>query len=133
MTELFIPKPAQLVAAAVVQEGLPSEFADVWVATKVPEPRRPRMVRATRMPGGGLTAHGATDTVRLLLECWGDDEEAAESLANVARAVLKASIGRTVADTFVRHWKEDGGPYPWPDESGQERWQLTGDLLLKVG
>ncbi|KXF56143.1 hypothetical protein AXA44_02605 [Rhodococcus sp. SC4] len=132
-TELFIPKPAQAVATTLITEGLPGSHSDVWVATKIPNPRQPRMIRPSRMPGGGLAANGATDRVRLLVECWADDEGDAEDLANVVRAVLNASPGRWALGAFVRHWKEDGGPYSWPDESGQERWQMTGELLLKVG
>lgn len=130
---LFIPAPATEVAIALVREGLPEGYDGVLVSDEVPTTRPDRMVRLSRLPGGGLAAAGATDVVRLLVECWATDDGAAERLANVVRAVLTASRSRWAAGTFVRHWKEDGGPYEFPDTSGQARWQLTGELLLKVG
>lgn len=130
---LFVPAPATEVAIALVRERLPDGFDDVLVSDRVPDDRPERMVRLSRLPGGGLAAAGATDVVRLLVECWSMDDGEAERLANVVRAVLASSRSHWAAGTFIRHWKEDGGPYEFPDTSGQARWQLTGELLLKVG
>ncbi|MBM4468165.1 hypothetical protein GS502_01340 [Rhodococcus hoagii] len=129
---LFIPAPATEVAIALVRDGLPDECDDVLVSDQVPDTRPPRLVRLSRLPGGGLAAAGATDVVRLLVECWAPDDGTAERLANVVRAVLVASRSRWAVGVFIRNWKEDGGPYSFPDASGQARWQQTGDLLLKV-
>ncbi|EOM77905.1 hypothetical protein DW322_08835 [Rhodococcus rhodnii] len=130
---LFVPKSATKVAIALVRDGLPGGHHDVLVTDAVPDERPSRLVRLSRIAGGGFTAHGATDTARFLVEVWGDDVDATEDLANVVRAVLRASRSRWAGGAFVRKWNEDTGPYPFPDESGQERWQMTGELLIKVG
>lgn len=129
---LFIPKSAQKNAAALIRSLLPDDHSDVWVATKIPNPRRPRMVRATRNPGGGLTDDGAIDVANMLFEVWADDEGAAEDLTSLVRAILKASPGRYALDAFITGWKEDSAAYEWPDTSGQTRWQFSGRLLLLV-
>lgn len=133
MTGLAVPKSAQTVAVQAVTAHMPAEFADVWISDEVPNDRRPRMVRITRTPGGGMAPHGATDHARLIVECWANSDEEAELLANTVRAVLRTLRGRTAAGGFIRSWREDGGPYEWPDESQQCRWQLTGEMLIKVG
>ncbi|OZF05248.1 hypothetical protein CH302_01085 [Rhodococcus sp. 15-2388-1-1a] len=132
MTELAIPKSAQTVAVRAVTDHMPAGFEDVWISDKVPKRRRSRMIRITRTPGGGMASHGATDHARLIIECWADNDDDAELLANTTRAVLRNLIGRTAAGGFIRWWREDGGPYEWPDESGQARWQLTGEMLIKI-
>lgn len=80
-----------------------------------------------------MAAQGQTDQMFALVECWAATEDDAEDLANLVRAILKSSRSNTVLGTFVRSWKENSGPYRWPDESGQERFQFTGELLLKIG
>lgn len=126
------PAPATAVLATLVRERLPAEFSDVWVGTKIPNPTHPRMVRVSRTAGGGMATHGQTDHVYALFECWADDEDGAEELANVVRAVLKSSPGHWAHDTFIRWWKENSGPYSWPDASDQVRFQFTGEILLKI-
>lgn len=130
--DLMVPASATVVLAALIRERLPTEYSDVRVCTKIPNPRPAHIVRVTRRPGGGMAASGHTDQVFALLECWADTEDDAEDLANLVRAVMKSARSRTVHGTFIRSWKEDSGPYPWPDESGQERFQFTGELLLKI-
>ncbi|MDV8066390.1 hypothetical protein R4P64_07725 [Rhodococcus sp. IEGM 1366] len=134
--DLIIPASAETVLATLIREQMPAHL-DVWVGTEAPNPRRSgvrgRKVRVSRTPGGGMAAHGRTDHVFALIECWADTEDEADDLAAVVRAIMKASRSRTVLGTFVRWWKENSGPYRWPDESDQERYQFTGELLLKIG
>lgn len=131
--DLTVPAPATAVLTVLIRERLPSEFADVRVCTKIPNPRPGRIIRISRRPGGGMGDGGHTDVVLTLVECWAATEDDAEDLANLARAILKSARSHTVDGTFIRRWKEDSGPYSWPDESGQERFQFTGELRLKIG
>lgn len=131
--DLTVPAPATAVLAVLIRERLPAEFSTVWVGTQIPSPRPARIVRVARTPGGGMAAQGQTDQMFALVECWAATEDDAEDLANLVRAILKSSRSNTVLGTFVRSWKENSGPYRWPDESGQERFQFTGELLLKIG
>ncbi|NKU16427.1 hypothetical protein GS928_25855 [Rhodococcus hoagii] len=92
-----------------MRDGLPDEYDDVLVSDQVPDARPPRLVRLSRLPGGGLAAAGATDVVRLLVECWAPDDGTAERLANVVRAVLAASRSRWAVGVFIRNWKKTAG------------------------
>lgn len=135
MTNLLIPASAETVLATLIREQMPDHL-DVWVGTETPNPRtgstNALKVRVSRTPGGGMAPHGRTDHVFALLECWADTEDEADNLAAVVRAIMKASRSRTVLGTFIRWWRENSGPYRWPDESNQERYQFTGELLLKI-
>lgn len=136
MTDLNVPASAETVLATLIREQMPAHL-DVWVGTETPSPRtnpgHTLKVRVSRTPGGGMASHGQTDHVFALLECWADTEDEADDLAAVVRAIMKASRSRTVLGCFIRWWKENSGPYRWPDESNQERYQFTGELLLKIG
>ncbi|MCZ9635157.1 hypothetical protein [Rhodococcus sp. BH5] len=135
MNNLIVPASAETVLATLIQEQMPDHLV-VWVGTETPNPRtnpgHTLKVRVSRTPGGGMATHGQTDRVFALLECWADTEGEADDLAAVVRAIMRDSRSRTVLGTFIRSWKENSGPYRWPDESGQERYQFTGELLLKI-
>lgn len=135
MSALAIPHPAQAVAIAAVSNHLPAEFEDVWVAGQSPPQRRPRMALITRVPGGGVPHHGATDHASYIVECWADTDPEAERLAVVVGAVWRSLAGRWVDGAWLRYAK-CAAAYSWPDvdtQHTQARWQFTGELLIKVG
>ena len=127
------PKPAVLAAITILAEAF-GEYA--FVSAKMPPRNRPeRVVRVTRV-GGGLD-NIATDTARILVECFAQDVGQVEAMCNTARTALRNAGGTTVTttagDVFVRRWDNEQGPtdFPHPDLLDWDRWQLLGDLLLK--
>lgn len=102
---------------------------DVPVATKAPKTTPTSFVRVSRM-GGGLD-NKITDRAWLLFECWALDGVTAEGLANTCREALQGSVGKTFGGTFIRHWRETGGPVDFPDgESEMSRYQFHGELYV---
>lgn len=124
------PKPAVLAAITVLAEAF-GEYA--FVSAKLPAQQRPdRFVKVTRVGGGQDSV--ATDTARLLIECFAKDVGQVEAMCNTVRAALRNSSGTTVGDAFIRSWSNESGPtdFPHPDILDYERWQLTGDLAVKA-
>ena len=126
-------KPAVLTAITILSEAF-NGYA--MVSAKLPGTTRPdRFVKVTRI--GGSQDHQATDVARLLIECFGKDVGQVENMCNTARAALRNAGGTTVTTTagevFVRAWDNENGPvdYPHPEILDFDRWQLTGDLLVK--
>lgn len=128
------PKPALLTAITILSDA----FGDhAFVSAKMPPNNRPeRFVRVTRV-GGGLD-HIATDIARILVECFAKDVGEVESMCNTVRAALRNAGGTTVTTTAgnvsVRAWDNESGPtdFPHPDLIEYDRWQLTGDLMVKA-
>lgn len=126
------PKPAVLTAITILTEAFGSYAV---VSAKMPRQRPERFVRVTRIGGG--QDHLATDVARLLIECFAKDTAQCESMCNSVRAALRNARGTTVVTTdgrvSVRGWENENGPvdYPDPDLLDYDRWQLTGDLLIK--
>ena len=128
------PKPAVLTAITVLAEA----FGDyAFVSAKLPGRSRPeRFVRVTRM-GGGLE-NIATDSARILVECYAQDVGQVEAMCNTARAALRNAGGTTVTttegDVFVRSWDNEQGPtdFPNPEVIDYDRWQLFGQLMVKA-
>jgi len=128
------PKPAVLTAITILAEAF-DDYA--VVSAKLPGKIRPdRFVRVTRV-GGGLD-NIASDSARILVECYAKDVGQVETMCNTARTALRNAAGTTVtADSvsaFVRGWDNESGPmdYQQPDLLEYERWQLTGDLAIKA-
>jgi hypothetical protein len=128
------PKPALLAAVTVLAEAF-GEYA--FVSAKLPAYNRPdRFVKVSRV-GGGMD-NIATDAARILVECYAKDVGQVEAMCNTARAALSNASGTTViADgqrMFVRCWDETSGPadYLNPEIVEFERWQFTGELLVKA-
>ena len=127
------PKPAVLTAITILSEVF-GQYA--FVSAKLPAHSRPeRFVRVSRVGGG--QDHQATDVARLLVECYAKDIGQVEAMCNSVRAAMRNAAGTTVATTsggvFVRGWDNESGPvdYPNPEVLDFDRWQLTGDLLVK--
>ena len=117
----------------------------VWaqVSTSLPtkQVRPQRFVRVSRVGGG--QGDPATDTARLLVECFGPDTATVEAMCNTARAALRNARGITVnchyasgdvVEVFVRSWDGEQGPvdFPHPDILDRERWQFHGDFAVKA-
>lgn len=126
-------KPAVLTVIAVLSEAFGSY---AFVSAKLPHSNRPdRFVKVSRIGGG--QSQIATDTARVLIECFAKDVGQVENMCNTARAALRNSGGTTVTTTsgavFVRGWDNESlADYPHPDLIDFERWQLTGDLAIKA-
>jgi len=128
------PKPALLTAITVLIEAF-GEYA--FVSAKMPPSNRPdRFVKVSRVGGGQDNI--ATDTARILVECFAKDVGEVEAMCNTVRAALRNAGGTTVTTTAggvsVRSWDNEQGPadYPHPDLLDYERWQVTGDLSIKA-
>jgi len=127
-------KPAVLTAITILSEAFGSY---AFVSAKLPggSNRPQRFVRVSRVGGG--QDHQATDVARLLIESFGKDVGQVENMCNTVRAALRNAAGTTVTTTegpvFVRRWDNEQGPvdYPHPEILDFDRWQLTGDLLVK--
>lgn len=127
------PKPALLTAITVLSDAF-GEYA--FVSAAMPPHTRPdRFVKVSRVGGGQDNI--ATDTARILVECFAKNIGEVEAMSNTARAALRNSGGTTVTTTSgsvsVRAWENEQGPtdYPHPEILDYFRWQLTGDLLVK--
>ena len=128
------PKPAVLTAITILDSAF-GEYA--FVSAKLPSHTRPdRFVRVTRV-GGGLD-NIASDSARILVECYAKDVGQVEAMCNTARTALRNAGGTTVSTTagnvFVRAWENEQGPndYPNPEVLDFERWQLHGQLIVKA-
>ena len=127
------PKPAVLTAITILSEA----FGDhAFVSAKLPGKIRPdRFVRVTRV-GGGLD-NIASDSARILVECYAKDVGQVEAMCNTARTALRNAGGTIVSttqgDVFVRSWDNEQGPadYPNPEVLEFDRWQLHGQLIVK--
>ncbi len=128
------PKPAVLTAITILAEAF-GEYA--FVSAKMPARQRPeRFVKVSRV-GGGLD-NIATDGARILVVCFAQDVGQLEAMCNTARTALRNAGGTTVTttsgDVFIRGWDNEQGPtdFPHPDLLEWDRWQFTGDLLVKA-
>lgn len=128
------PKPAVLTAITILADA----FEDnAFVSAKMPPRALPdAFVKVSRV-GGGLD-NIATDGARILVECFARDIGVLEGMCNTARAALRnaggTSVTTTAGDVFVRAWENEQGPtdFPHPDLLEHDRWQFTGDLLIKA-
>jgi hypothetical protein len=128
------PKPALLAAITLLTEA----FGDyAFVSAKLPGTIRPeRFVKATRV--GGDLVNIATDSARIIVECYAQDVGQVEAMCNTARTALRNAGGTTVTaddiSIFIRSWEETSGPadYPNPEVLDFERWQFTGSLMVKA-
>lgn len=128
------PKPAVLVAITVLAEAF-GEYASV--SAKLPINRPAAFVRVSRV-GGGL-ANVASDTARILVECFARDVAQVESMLNTARTALRNAGGTTISigdeeSASIRGWGNENivNDFPHPDIVDFERGQLTGDLTIKA-
>jgi len=128
------PKPALLAAITVLSEAF-GNYASV--SAKLPGTIRPeRFLKVTRV--GGDLVNIATDSARIMVECYAQDVGQVEAMCNTARTALRNAGGTTVTadniSVFIRWWEETSGPadYPNPEVLDFERWQFTGSLMVKA-
>lgn len=128
------PKPALLAAITVLDEAF---GAYAHVSARLPGNNRPdRFVKVTRV-GGGLE-NIASDSARILVECFAKDVGQCEAMCNTARTALRNSAGTNVTtnegDVFIRSWSNEAGPtdFPHPEILDYDRWQVYGHLLVKA-
>lgn len=123
------PKPAVLTAIGILADAF-GEYA--FVSAKLPANSLPeRFVRVSRVGGGQDDV--ATDTAKILVECYARDFGQMEAMAGTVVAAFRNAAGTIVGDAFVRAWGNDNVVigYPNPDLIEYERSQVTGDLYLK--
>lgn len=124
---IVFPDAAE-VAATYLREQLAARGQPVPVGTRVPNPRPPRFVRVERI--GGPRLDTITDRPRLDVHCWGDTEESAHDLAQLARALLLAIPGWRGAVAY--DVAEVGGPNTLPDpETSSPRVAFAVEVSLR--
>uniref|UniRef100_UPI003F496BBE hypothetical protein n=1 Tax=Nocardia suismassiliense TaxID=2077092 RepID=UPI003F496BBE len=99
------------------------------VATHVPNPRPPRLVRVVRT--GGVRRDLVVDRPRIAIECWDANEIAAADLARTIRAVLGAAAPTLIGTTWCDR-VDDGGLAHLPDpNTGTPRYLITAELHVR--
>ena len=115
-------RDAEALAVAYLRERLGS--AEIYTATRIPTPRRARMVKVTRT--GGIRRDEVTDVPQLTIECWDLDDADAYDLARLTRAYLWALPGSEPHGHLVRWVDEIGGPtYLEDPDTSLPRYQFT--------
>lgn len=124
MTEVIV-FPSETDALIVYLREQLEELADgAEVHARIPNPRPARFVTLRRI--GGVRTNLVIDTATIVVEAWGDDEDAARDLANLARALLHAAAGTTQSGVRIYRVGEFGGPANLPDpDSDQARFVFT--------
>lgn len=130
MAEIVVAPPAELVVSQALRDA-----TGVPVYVRIPTNTAGQFLQVTRV--GGTAANLVTDSALIVVKAWGVNSTNgpldAERLALLARAVLKASEGKTFPAGKVRYWRDSGGPAYQPDpETGRPRYQFTGELGLKA-
>lgn len=115
-----IPKPSQRIAVQSLSAALPG----VRVSTQLPDPRPAEHVVVSRI-GGSSPPFGA-NVPRFLVECYAEDELAAEELGERVHHTWKLlkSHGINWADT-----DDNLAPFDSPDRD-YVRFQFTGSLQI---
>ena len=88
--------------------------ADVFVANRIPNPRKPRMVIFNR---DGGSADGLFDNPRMRCRVWDTTDQRANDLA----ALVAALMQRLVDGAPVLSVVKESGPYDVPDQSEQRQ------------
>lgn len=105
--------------------------ADVWVATKIPNPRPDKLVRVRR--AGGPRTSLVIDNPTVLIECWAETEVDAENLASLTAGIVASLDGETIDGHMILHSEILGGPVNDPDpDSATPRYTLTALLRTRA-
>lgn len=100
------------------------------VATEVPNPRPPRLVKVTRT--GGPAEYPATDRPTLAVQCWAGTSPDASFLCRLVRALVWALPADPTHGADVRKVVEVGGPSFFPDPTTDlPRYQFSVELHTK--
>ena len=119
----------ELVLTGLLRDALdarPEPYAaDVYVGTKVPDPRRARMVTIRR--DGGLVTEGLLEDAQVGVNVWASSEQEVNDLARLVHALLWAAPdGKPVCRVLTV-----SGPIAIADESGQPLRYLTFEVRLR--
>lgn len=116
-------------AATELVPWLRTQLDPIPVHSTVPAVRPERFVRLYR--AGGVTRDVVTDAALIAVECWGDSDEDAHTIARDVRSWLLALRG-PLGDTVVQRTADAGGPASVPDpDTGQARVQMTFEVTLR--
>jgi hypothetical protein len=122
------PQPALKTALAILRDA----FGNVPVSAKMPKQRPLRFVRVDVI--GGTRVDVVTTRARVLIELFGPDPEACESMFSTASAAMLNAQSTVVLGAFVRSWDDEQGPVAraHPDVIDMDRWQFHGDFTLST-
>lgn len=128
-----LAKPAVLTAITILSDAF---AGTAFVSADMPRQRPDRFIRVSRV--GGRRINQATDSARILVECFAHTVAEVEAMAAGASEALfnsgGTSVTTTAGDVFVRDWSNESGPvdFPHPEFLDYCRWQLHGDLVVKA-
>lgn len=91
---------------------------DVYVSTRIPNPRANQMVRVTRTGGGRINV--GMDAPQVLFECWAPSDYESSELARVVRA----QVG-----SMEEFGSEIGAVVNFPDSEGLPRYQFAAQFF----
>lgn len=107
-----------------------NDALDVTTDIKVPNPRPATFLRVQRV--GGPSREVVIDDATVVVEAWAPTDQAAENLAQLARAHLLALHGDTVGTTLIYRCIDVGGPGRLPDPaSGSPRSTATYQVTVR--
>ena len=106
--------------------------ASVPVYKDVPDPRDASFVTVQFYGGPGRTGQVPVDQTGVIVEAWDDDPEAAQILAQNARAVVLAMRGQVIDGVTVYDVTDGGTPVDLPhDLSAQTRFTFNAGLSIR--
>lgn len=126
--ELVAPPDAEKEVAGHLAAQLATLNDAAVVATRVPNPRPPRMVRVIR--SGGPKANMVTDRPTMILECHDLSEPAAADLTRKVRAILFASAPGFVGHAWCEEITEAGVSSSEDPDTQNPRYLIVAELLL---
>ncbi|WP_424462889.1 hypothetical protein [Pseudoclavibacter helvolus] len=118
MSEVIVFPDVEAMVVAYLRP--PASEAGGSVATKAPSPLPRLFARVSRV--GGSQRDIATDTARVLVECWGPDTVTASSFASLMRAHMLAIARAT--DSFTRVVDGGGITYLADPDTNKPRYQF---------
>lgn len=129
-TEAILFPDAVAALIAYLTEEFTARGETAEVGRDVQKPRPGRAVALYRV--GGTRRGVVVDQPRLVVDAWGETPEDAHDLLMLARALIAAVEGRTVAGVQFYRVAESGGPVDSPDpESDQARWSYQPELAVR--
>lgn len=123
MSEVVVFGDLEGVAVAWLKPRL----TGIKIATEVPTPRPPELVKVTLT--GGSEPNPVTEWSQLTFECWAAGSPRASEISRLVKAHLGAMEGETIAGVFIRKVRTVGTPVSFPDpETNLPRYQYTAEL-----
>lgn len=130
MNEVIVFPDAVALLIGYLDEQLDGYGITAPVHRQIPEERPAEFVRV--LLTGGVRDTLVTDTPQVTFEAWAATAPRAHDIAQIARALVNALPGRTVAGVAVYRVDEFGGPVDLPDPaSGQQRFTWTATVAVR--